>query len=190
MTDASDPVPLPKVIGFWEWLVARDRDGDRGIANLINWWNALGLMASGFFAAFATLPADELAKGVALPGAAALVGLSFAWAGRSSSLLQDKDFSEFIIRHGPPAEGYIYSFQLAVLTVAIFIVVSLSLVAGGLDITLGSLYLDQAWNRFVLFSSGFIAARECWGVIYFANKLSVQFFKVRAQKLSLEREYN
>jgi hypothetical protein len=184
MEEQTETYSLPRVQGFWTWLARKDPQGDRGVANLANWWNALGVFASAILAAEANLPASELARGVALPGAAALVGLSFAWAGRSSSLLQDRDFSEFIIQHGPPVEGYVYSFQLAVLTVAIFIVVSLSLVAGGLDISLGSQKADAIGNRFLLFAFGFIAAHECWGVIYFANKLSIQFLKIRELKNS------
>lgn len=182
MTEAVDEA-LPKVVGFWSWLVRRDREGDRGIYNLTDRWNIVGLALSGVLAWIAHMPAQQLALNVALPGAAALVGLSFAWAGRSSSLLQDKDFSEFIIEYGPPVEGYVYSFQLAVLSVAVFIVVSLSLISGGTQLTTGSPEINGILNRFLLLGVGFLAARECWGVIYFANKLSIQFLQIRSRKL-------
>lgn len=187
MTNRTDEGPndvtIPRIRGFWEWLLFRDSEGDRGIKNLVSWWNAFGILLAFVFAISAGESAAELAKNVALPGAAALVGLSFAWAGRSASLLQDREFSEFIINYGPPAEGYIYSFQLAVLVVTSFVITSLSLLAGGFDVTSGSPHIDAVANRFILFAVGFLAARECWGVIYFANKLSIQFFKIREEKL-------
>jgi hypothetical protein len=123
---------------------------------------------------------------IALPAAAALVGLSFAWAGRSSSLLQDKDFSKFIIRYGPPAEGYIYSFQLAILTVFILIGVSILIASGVVIGSTGSVNADEIVNRFAVCFVGWIAARECWGAISFANKLSLQLFAIRASGSELD----
>lgn len=175
------------VKGFWTWLFVRDSEGDRGVDNLLDRWNGLGILLSAVLSYYSQQPAEQLALNVAMPGAAALVGLSFAWAGRSASLLQDKEFSEFIIEKGPPVEGYVYSFQLAVLVVAVFITVSLSLIAGGLQVTTGSATLDEFFNRSLLFYAAILAARECWGVIYFANKLSIQFLQVRRSKLEKEK---
>lgn len=121
-----------------------------------------------------------------MPGAAILIGLAFGWAGRSASLMQDKNFSKFLIENGPAPEGYVYSFQLAVLAVLLFIAVAVSLVAGGLGISLGSPALDSHVNRFLLFSVGSIAVRESWGIIYFVNKLTIQYYRVRERELSSE----
>ena len=54
-----------------------------------------------------------------------MVGLTFAWAGRSASIFQDKSFSEFILKDGAPIEGYLYSFQLSIMSVFIFLFTNL-----------------------------------------------------------------
>ena len=113
---------------------------------------------------------------------------SFAWAGRSSSLLQNKDFADFIIEYGPPAEGYIYSFQLAILAVISFVAVALIVGSGGVGLTTGYSYLDRSVNRFLVIFLGFISLRECWGVIYFANKLSLQFYEIRRIKGQAQKQ--
>lgn len=177
--DTIDELP-PRVIGFWSWLFRKDRHGDRGLANVINRWLAFHLILAGVGAAILPVAADTLARSAALPGAALLVGLSFGWAGRSAGLLQDKDFSAFIIDHGPPAEGYIYSFQLAILAVLVFVAVAVLIAAGGLPLSSGSVEFDGRWNRFWLIFLGSLAVRECWGVIHFVNKMTIQFYHVRA----------
>lgn len=189
MIEPSDE-RLPQVRGFWTWLFQRDADGDLGIENLFDRFNALGIALAFVLAIFAHKSSTVLAKEIALPGAAALVGISFAWAGRSANLLQDKDFSDFIIAKAPHPAGYIYSFQLALLVVSIFVIVCLSLISGGFDISTGDRNIDSILNRFLLFSIAFVAARECWGVVYFVNKMGIQFLEVRKIKLDREKVRN
>lgn len=168
---------------FWRWLFAKDRDGDRGIYNLIDQWLLLHLLfAFGAGASFSISELD-LASKVAVPGAAIMVGLSFAWAGRSASLFQDKGFSEFIIRDGAPIEGYLYSFQLAILTVLLFLLCTFFIAFGGFGFSSGYLFIDKFINKFVIFFLGSIALRECWGTIYFVNKLTIQYYKIREKEI-------
>lgn len=168
-----------KVVGFWRWLFYLDQQGGRGFYNLLNRWSLIFLLLSIAFAMYSTVDPVGLAKNVVLPATGGLIGLSFAWAGRSSSLLQDREFSAFIIAHGPPIEGYVYSFQLAILSVVIFTVICGLLLAGGSGFSTGFDNLDDAINRFVLSLSGLIALGECWGSIYFSNKLTIQFYGVK-----------
>lgn len=177
---AHEVAPVP---GFWTWLIRRDIHGDRGLANIVNKWLIFHLVVGGGFAYFLDVEAEMVAKTVALPGAAILVGLAFGWAGRSASLLQDKNFSEFLIQNGPPPDGYVYSFQLAILAVLVFIGTALILVVGGFGITSGSHSLDAVANRVLLFTVGSIAVRESWGIIYFVNKLTILYYRVREQQL-------
>lgn len=168
---------------FWRWLVALDRDGDRGIYNVIDRWLLFHLLfAFGAGASFSISELD-LASKVAVPGAAIMVGLSFAWAGRSASLFQDKGFSEFIIRDGAPIEGYLYSFQLAILAVLVFLLMTFFIAFGGFGLSSGCAYLDKFINKFVIFLLGSIALRECWGSIYFVNKLTIQYYKIREEEI-------
>lgn len=168
---------------FWAWLVYRDRDGDRGIGNIINAWLAFHLTLGLLLAALVRIPISDLATKVAIPGSAILVGLSFAWAGRSASLFQDKAFSEFIIKDGAPIEGYLYSFQLGILSVLTFLGITFLIYAGGLGVSTGWNQLDDLTNRFLIISCGSVALRECWGAIGFVNKLTIQFYKIRAAEL-------
>jgi hypothetical protein len=126
---------------------------------------------------------QDLARFIALPGAALMVGLSFGWAGRSAGLLQDKEFSAFIIRYGPPPECYVYSFQLAILCVLGFVGSAAVIAGGGLPISLGTQQIDEGANRFLMFFLGSVAIRECWGTIDFVNKMTIQFYLIRRKTL-------
>lgn len=180
MTDLERDQEKIKVIGFWKWLFEKNSSTNlRGISNIINIWLLFHLIAAIILAFIFKAPASEISKSAALPGAAALIGLAFGWAGRSTSLLQEKNFSEFIINYGPPAEGYIYSFQLAILSVIIFISIALALTAGGFGISLGNHTKDELANKFILFFFGSIAARESWGIVLFANKLTIKYYKIK-----------
>lgn len=173
------PADEPEVTGFWRWLSRPDKQGAIGLSNLLNRWSFGCLIVAVLFGAYSTVDPMGLAKNVALPATGGLIGLSFAWAGRSSSLLQDKEFSAFIIEHGPPIEGYVYSFQLAILTVVLFTIVCAAILAGGSGISLGNHEIDDKFNRFFMALTGLIALRECWGAIYFSNKLTIQFYHVK-----------
>jgi hypothetical protein len=76
--------------------------------------------------------AFEIASKTTIPAASVLIGFSFAWAGRSASLFQDKSFSKFLIENAPPVQHYVYAFQLAILVCVIFIVTSFVIISGGL----------------------------------------------------------
>lgn len=182
----SDNVSL-SVPRFWFWLFHRASDNTRGISNIFNKWIWFHLIVAAGLSITLASPSSEIARYLALPGASALIGLAFGWAGRSASLLQDKDFSKFIIENGAPAEGYVYSFQLAVLTLLIFIGVALVMASGGLPITSRSLLIDDILNRFLLFFVGSIAVREAWGTVDFVNKLTIQFYRKREIDLASDR---
>lgn len=184
MTAPESPLTIKPVPGFWTWLFTRDDSGDRGISNVLNWWLAFHAALALGLAVLSTTDAATLAKSVAVPGAAILVGLAFGWAGRSASLLQDKGFSKFLIEHGPQPEGYVYAFQLAILTVLLFIATAMVLVAGGTGLSLGSAYRDEFCNKTMLFAAGSIAVRESWGIIYFVNKLTIQYYRIREIELA------
>jgi len=157
------------------------------LQNIANRW-LIFHAAIGFLAAYSVeADAAVIAKTVALPGSAILIGLAFGWAGRSAGLLQEKSFSKFLIKHGPPPEGYVYAFQLAILTVLVFIACALILIIGGFGLSTGSHANDEAINRAILFSVGSIAIRESWGIIYFVNKLTIQYYCVREQELADEQ---
>lgn len=81
-----------------------------------------------------------------------------------------------------------YAFHLAVLTVLAFIATALTLVLGGLGLTLGSAKLDGFANLGTLFTIGSIAVRESWGVIDFAKKLTIQYYRVREIELRNEAD--
>ncbi|MDP9423276.1 MAG: hypothetical protein M3Q19_10685 [Pseudomonadota bacterium] len=181
----SETDVIKPVTGFWTWLVVKDGDS-RGLDNILDRWLPVHIAFSAVLGWLLPLDASNIARTIALPGAAILVGLAFGWAGRSASLLQDKDFSRFIIENGPAPEGYVYSFQLAVLTVIAFIGLSLVMASGGLPLSTGSESVDTYGNRFWLFLTGSIAVRESWGIIYFVNKLTIQFYRLRQSQFETE----
>jgi len=184
MADESEKA-VPQVRSFWAWLTQKDRDGDRGIFNLIDLSNLAGILISFLAALVANADASKLALGIALPVTAALVGISFAWAGRSASLLQDQEYSLFIIEYGAPPEGYVYSFQLAILSAVFAVLVAAIISSETFLFSTGNELCDEILNRFFLFSAAWIAGRECWGVIDFSNKLAIQFYEVRKAKADI-----
>jgi len=184
--DATDP--RLKVPGFWGWLFKRDADGDRGLANVVNRWLVFHATVAAAAAYLSQADATTVAKTVALPGSAILIGLAFGWAGRSAGLLQDKSFSKFLIENGPSPEGYVYAFQLAVLAVLTFIATAIVLILGGIGFSTGDAGNDNAINRGILFFVGSVAVRESWGIIYFVNKLTIQYYRVRENELADEAE--
>lgn len=188
MDKADITDPRLKVPGFWGWLFKRDADGDRGLANVVNRWLIFHAAVAAAAAYFSQADATTVAKTVALPGSAILIGLAFGWAGRSAGLLQDKSFSKFLIENGPSPEGYVYAFQLAVLAVLAFIATALMLIMGGTGLSTGSAGNDDAINRGLLCFVGSIAVRESWGIIYFVNKLTIQYYRVREQELIEEAQ--
>lgn len=183
MDNLDSPEVCFKVPGFWTWLAYKDADGDRGLTNIANRWLLFHFAVAGLAAYVLRENAATIAKSVALPGSAILIGLAFGWAGRSAGLLQDKSFSKFLIENGPSPEGYVYAFQLAVLSVLIFVAIALILVAGGIGVSSGSRTCDELINRGLLFFAGSVAVRESWGIIYFVNKLTIQYYRVREQEL-------
>lgn len=183
MDKADTTDPRLKVPGFWGWLFKRDADGDRGLANVVNRWLVFHAAVAAAAVYFSQADATTVAKTVALPGSAILIGLAFGWAGRSAGLLQDKSFSKFLIENGPSPEGYVYAFQLAVLAVLALIATALVLIMGGTGFSTGSAGNDDAINRGLLCFVGSIAVRESWGIIYFVNKLTIQYYRVREQEL-------
>lgn len=170
--------------GFWPWLVLRDRDGDRGLSNVANRWLLIHIFIGLALGAYFDIDTKEMASKIAIPSAAILVGLSFAWAGRSASIFQDKSFSEFIIKNGAPVEGYIYSFQLAILIVLTFIGVVAVIFLGGVFPSTGDFLVDERINRSIIIALGSLSVRECWGTILFVNKLTLQYYAVREAELN------
>ena len=164
---------------FWNWLFVKDAGGLRGLSNIANRWIVLHIF-SGLVAVW-LLPASygDIASKTLVPSASVLIGFSFAWAGRSASLFQDKSFSRFLIENAPPIQHYVYAFQLAILVCIVFIVTNLIMISGGLGITTGYSSYDNSVNKFIMFSLGSLALRECWGVINFVNRLTLQYYAVR-----------
>lgn len=69
---------MTEFVSFWHWLVFKDRDGDRGIFNIVNVWVFLHITIAIGLACVLGVSIADLATKVAVPGAAILVGLSFA----------------------------------------------------------------------------------------------------------------
>lgn len=171
---------------FWRWLLRTDAEGRIGISNIFNAWLLLHALVGIVAAAFLPASYYDIASKTIMPSASVLIGFSFAWAGRSASLFQDKTFSKFLIQNAPPVQHYVYAFQLAILTCIVFIVVNVIMIAGGLGISSGKEGLDDSINKFIMFFLGSLSLRECWGVINFVNRLTLQFYVVRASELAEE----
>lgn len=63
---------------------------------------------------------------------------------------------------------------------------SFLLIAGGLPVSLGSDRTNDLANRFGLLLVASVAVRESWGVIYFVNKLTIMYYRVREQEVKEE----
>lgn len=168
---------------FWPWLV-KGTGAEPGYTRVIDRWLVCHLAVGAGLGLIVPVSVKAAATTLLLPLAAILVGLSFAWGGNAQALLQTEEIEEFAQYREGGFPEYVFTFQLAILT--ILITLSLWGVAG-----LG--VFDCVWptssNEYgyfgvevLLYAFAALTVRACWHVVLGAQKLLIVRRKVRAAK--------
>lgn len=149
---------------FWEWLFCGEGRDSPGYVDFVDRWLFFHVLV-GIFLSFAVRnDLAEIAKTVTIPFASVLVGITFAWSGNITALLTTKEISSLTRFHGEGIKKHVFVVQRAILVV--FVVVLLWAFAG--------LGMVEGWFwKFILLTISSVAVRESWGVIMFAQLLTI-----------------
>ena len=157
-----------KRFSFWGWL-AKGAGGKAGWRNLWDWWLLLHVSV-GIALTYAVK--DDIAKvagNVLLPLTAVLIGLSIAWAGNALALLQSQEIVMLTSHHPDGSVGYVYTYQLAILSLLITIGGWGLAALGVFDCVLAAHPVGRRALVFLLFGWTSLCVRECWGVMQFTH---------------------
>ena len=151
---------------YREWLLFGS-GGKPGWQRFTDIWLLVHIAIGGLLAQSIQLSLSDAARAILLPLVGVLVGLTFAWAGNASSLLQSKEIGELSrYKKGGFAE-YVFVYQTAILVI-------LSTVAfwglAGLGL------FDDVWPtpsksseymvvKLMLYAMISLTIRECWHAV-------------------------
>lgn len=165
---------------FWKWffLGLSDRSGLQTL--FIDRWCIIHI-AIGFISAwYIEVCIHDAAQTVLLPLAGIFIGLSFAWAGNTQALLQQKEIREFFLYLPDKIEAHLYTFQLAILVI---LVTLCAWGLAGLKVFLLPIFQTPCIQLLIETCLYFLASltlRECWNVVYGSQILI--FVSHRAQE--------
>lgn len=175
---------IEQKLNYWRWFI-KGSGGRPGYKRLLNWWIfnhiAVGLALS----EFVPVCLEQAATAVLIPLSGVYVGLAFAWAVNSQSLMQSDEI-QILAEH---KEGgfldYIFTYQTAILVMLI------TLILWGLS---GLKIFDEYWpfrdNRnfyfaikVILFTLSSLTLRECWHVV-----MGTHWMLIMQQEIKRRRE--
>jgi hypothetical protein len=160
---------MDKLPNFWKWLFQRDGTHKSGIIALADRWLILHMIIGILAAIFLGQCFVDAAKNVIIPFASVLTGITFAWSGNITALLTTRELGELTRFHKDGIKGYVFTVQRSIFIVFVALI---SWVFVGLDI------ISNAFWRFIVFTISSAAIRESWGVIMFAQMLTIYREKV------------
>jgi hypothetical protein len=168
-----------RIFSFWYWFFFGS-GGKPGFRRIINFWIIFHIIIGLVLACIVKIDLISCARTVILPLASIFVGLSFAWIGNAYAFLQTEKMEMIAKYHAGGFIEYAYTFQTAILTILI------SLVLWGIC---GLEVFDKTWPtpsncityfiiKIVLFTISSLALRECWHVV-----LAVQWILIAQNEL-------
>ena len=96
--------------------------------------------------------------------------MSFAWAGNALAILQTDELEKMADEHPDGVAGYIYTFQLAVLTLLTTLCLW-GMVGLGVFDSFKYCEWPNMIIKFVIFFFASLSIRECWHVVLFTQLL-------------------
>ena len=153
-------------ISYWRWL-CKGSGGKPGYVRVLDIWIAAHIIVGFILSLVVPINLKDAANTVLLPVVGMLIGLSFAWAGNSLSLLQSKEIDRLADYHEGGFQDYVYTYQTAVLVILITLILWC---IAGLQI------FDFVWPTSAhpiiyfflkagLFAFSSLSIRECWQVV-------------------------
>lgn len=158
---------------FWKWLIFGTGGGPAGFWNVLDRFFLAHIAIASALTTYLGADGFTFAKTALFPAASILVGMSLAWTTRASTILQNKELQDRLFTQGRSAEDYVYSYQLAILTIIVMVAYTAIMAGGGINIEVLGDYWDQKLSTFWMFLVMSLALRECWGAVNFTNMLSL-----------------
>lgn len=155
---------MDQLPSFWRWMFQKNGGQQSGIRSLIDKWFYLHICIGFLGSMLIDTNFVESAKSTIIPFASILTGITFAWSGNITALLTTKEISKLSKYHKDGISSYVFSVQRSIL---IIFTALLLWVFSSLDI------VNNFYWRFLVFTNSSIAVRESWGVIMFAQMLTI-----------------
>ena len=163
---------------FWKWFFI-GINGKSGIAKLLDWWLLAHVIIAVGLAFLIDVNLKEAASTFLLPLASIFIGLSFAWAGNAQAIMQETEIEKFIKVHPDGIENYVYTFQLAILSILVTLV---AWGLAGLGVFEKPLFKQECVYfgvKSVLYFLASITLRECWHIVLGGQLLILARNKIR-----------
>lgn len=167
-----------RIFSYWNWFI-RGSGAKAGYRRIINIWLIFHLVIGYVLSYSVRISLTACSNAVILPLAGIFIGLSFAWVGNANALLQSERMELIAQHHEGGFIEYAFTFQTAVLSILI------SLVLWGIA---GLQVFDKTWPitdkylyfiiKVIFFASSSLAVRECWGVV-----IAVQWMLISQNEL-------
>lgn len=185
------------MITFWEWLLKSSGCNARGEVVVqegkppgIKRYVTRGLLihaAVGIVLAYLVPMSIELiAQNMLLPLGGLLIGLSLAWGGNAVALMQTVEINLLADYRDDGMEGYVYTFQSAILVLLIAIslwgvtAIGLFSESNGINhlsvLYYGIKFILLAWTSFTI--------RECWHVVLGAQYMILMRRRIRKSQIT------
>ena len=161
-----------------------------GAARFLDGWllfhSAIGLT----LAWLVPISLREAAATVLLPLAGIFIGLTFAWAGSAGALLQASEIEELADHRPGGFEEYVFTFQLAVFSLLVALVLWGIAALGVFDRTCpwACPPLVYFLTESVLFAVSALTLRECWHVVGGAQSLLLVRRRIRSSRRAKDSE--
>ena len=175
----EDQKRIEQEFKFWSWFLfgIAEKPGYQGLWNS---WLMIHAMLGFILALIIRLRSPDVdlikaATTVFLPFASILIGLTFAWGGSAQSLLASEEIQELTETGSNGLVEYLYTYQLAILTVLS------TLVCWGMA-GLGLFGKKNLLIEWFLYSLSSLTIRECWHSVLGAQWLLLTQKNVRKAK--------
>ncbi len=153
-------------LNYWRWFI-KGSGGRPGYKRLLNRWIFIHIAAGLALSVFVPVCLEQAATAVLIPLSGIFVGLAFAWAVNSHSLIQSDEIRTLAEYKEGGLPEYIFTYQTAIM------VILFTLVLWGLS---GLKVFDARWpttskpycyfvTKAILFTLSSVTLRECWHVV-------------------------
>jgi hypothetical protein len=166
--------PNLKLVPYWRWFV-KGSGGEAGYKRLINWWIVLHVAIGVLLSLITTITLEDAARTVLLPFASVFVGLTFAWAVSAQDVLRSPEIRKFTEKRKGGFTEYIYTFQTAILTILVTLVLWSIAGLGVYDNFFPKTDNKTLYTiaKVILFGLSSLSIRECWHAVLGTNSLSI-----------------
>ena len=174
---------MKSIFNFWRWFFAGTVTR-AGWHKFLDRWLLFHCAAALLLTYSVPLTIAEAGRAVLLPLVGVLVGLSFAWSGNAQALMQGEEFEQMAEKNLGGFEEYVYTYQMAILTILTTIV---AWALAGLGVIDGPCLVPcPSWSyaaaKFALYFLCSLTIRECWQVILASQYILLARREIRRKR--------